>query len=377
MEFSLTQEQQAVQGLANRIFTEQSTHERLSEVEAGPGWDRALWTQLAEAGLLGLFLPEAIGGAGLGLAEVGLLLEESGRATAAIPLLALAVGALPLARFEAQRFEELLNAAAAGDRIVTAALSDCAMGPPTETRSSAEPMGDHWQLNGSMATIPWASIADVVLVPAECPDGDVYLFAIETALDGVEMMESPVYGGLSWGEVKLDDVRVPDVGRLADPRAVNWSWQASLVAISSLQVGVATGALDLTASYTAQREQFGRPIATFQGVATRAADAFIDTEIMTWTARQAAWRIDQDLASDVEAGVAKFWAAEGGHRVVSASQHLHGGIGVDMDYPLHRHYLLATQLDVVLGGSHRQLERIAQALASGSATATTGTGNPC
>ena len=120
----------------------------------------------------------------------------------------------------------------------------------------------------------------------------------------------------------------------------------------------------MTAEYTKTREQFDRPIATFQAVGQRAADAYIDTEAIRLTAWQAIWRLSEGLPATAEVAVAKFWAAEGGQRVVHAAQHLHGGMGVDRDYPLHRYFLWAKQLELTLGGATPQLLKLGAILAA-------------
>ena len=96
----------------------------------------------------------------------------------------------------------------------------------------------------------------------------------------------------------------------------------------------------------------------------RAADAFIDVEAIRLTTWQAAWRLDEGLPARDEVRIAKFWAAEAGQRVAYAAQHLHGGIGVDVDYPLHRYYLWSKQLELTLGSGARQLARLGEAIAA-------------
>ncbi|MEL7210068.1 MAG: acyl-CoA dehydrogenase family protein, partial [Actinomycetota bacterium] len=123
-------------------------------------------------------------------------------------------------------------------------------------------------------------------------------------------------------------------------------------------------AVHLTAEYTKTREQFDRPIATFQAVGQRAADAFIDTEAIRLTTWQAVWRLSEGLPAGEQVSVAKFWAAEGGQRVVHAAQHLHGGMGVDRDYPLHRYFLWAKQLELTLGGATRSLLDLGSSIAA-------------
>ena len=134
--------------------------------------------------------------------------------------------------------------------------------------------------------------------------------------------------------------------------------------LCATQAGVSAAALRLTATYTTERHQFGSPIATFQAVAQRAADAYIDTQGIQFTAWQAAWRLDEGLDAADELDIAKFWAAEAGSRVADAAQHLHGGIGVDTDYPLHRYYRLAKHLELTLGGRTERLRRLGARMAA-------------
>ena len=128
--------------------------------------------------------------------------------------------------------------------------------------------------------------------------------------------------------------------------------------------GLAAEAVRITGEYTTSREQFGRPIATFQAVGQRAADAYVDAQAIRLTMLQAAWRLANDAPADREVAVAKYYASLGGHRVVHAAAHLHGGMGVDRDYPLHRYFLLAKQLELTLGGASRQLVALGGILAA-------------
>ena len=148
---------------------------------------------------------------------------------------------------------------------------------------------------------------------------------------------------------------------------VAWIVLRATAALCAAAAGVTQEALRLTAEYTKTRKQFDQPIATFQAVAQRAADAFIDTEAVRLTALQAAWRIDQGLPADAAVAAAKVWAAQGGSRVTRAAQHLHGGVGVDREYPLHRYYTTARQLELTLGGATAQLRSLGKLIAAGAA----------
>ena len=152
--------------------------------------------------------------------------------------------------------------------------------------------------------------------------------------------------------VGADDFLVAGAGRCR--RACAWLLEHAEAALCLSVAGACDAAVKLTATYTTEREQFGKPIATFQAVGQRAADAFIDAEAVRLTAWQAVWRLAEGLPATSEVAVAKYWADEGAQRVVHAAQHLHGGMGVDRDYPLHRYYLLVKHLALVLGGRHHQ-----------------------
>jgi 3-oxocholest-4-en-26-oyl-CoA dehydrogenase beta subunit len=144
---------------------------------------------------------------------------------------------------------------------------------------------------------------------------------------------------------------------------VKWLVDRALAGLCAMEAGVVERALRMTAEYTSTREQFGKPIAKFQAVAQRAADAFIDVEAMKWTAWEAVWRLAQGLPADEEIAIAKFWVGDGGHRVVYAAQHLHGGIGIDLDYPLYRSYVWSKQIELTLGSATQHLVRLGAALA--------------
>jgi alkylation response protein AidB-like acyl-CoA dehydrogenase len=136
-----------------------------------------------------------------------------------------------------------------------------------------------------------------------------------------------------------------------------------MVALCALGVGVAERALELTAAYTSERKQFDKPLGSFQAVQQRAADAYVDVEAMRVTMWQAAWRISEGLEAEREVRIAKFWAAEGGQRVVSSAQHLHGGMGADIDYPLHRYTLWSKWIELAFGGATPTLARMGEVLA--------------
>jgi alkylation response protein AidB-like acyl-CoA dehydrogenase len=132
----------------------------------------------------------------------------------------------------------------------------------------------------------------------------------------------------------------------------------ALAGLCAIQIGITERALKLAASYTTEREQFGRPIGSFQAVQQRLADAFIDVEAIRWTTWHAVWLIAEGRPAQREAAIAKFWAAEAGARVVASAQQVHGGMGIDVTYPLSRYFLWAKQIELSLGSASQQLARL-------------------
>ena len=384
MDFTYSEEQEAVRELAGRIFTERVTHERLKEIEQagadeGP-IDRPLWRELADAGLLGIALDEEYGGAGLDFVAACLVIEAAGRTAAYVPLIETTVyGAAPIAQFgtAAQR-QAWLPGVSSGDTILTAAMAEL-VGEvilpggtsPTTTAQQPQPDGS-WVLEGTKACVPAAFVANAILVPATRvgPDGAVAgsgVFIVDADADGLRMTKQTTTGRTE-AILELTGVAVAADRQLggdgADGAAIITaiSEQAS-AALCVLEAGACATALSLTGEYTKTRVQFDKPIATFQAVGQRAADAYVDTEAIRLTAWQAASRLSAGLPASSEVAVAKFWAAEGGQRVVHAAAHLHGGVGVDRDYPLHRFFLLTRQIELTLGGANESLRRLGRALA--------------
>jgi alkylation response protein AidB-like acyl-CoA dehydrogenase len=312
-----------------------------------------------------LVVPEDQGGAGLGLVELCLLLREVGRRTAAVPALAtLALAALPIARLgtPAQR-AAWLPGVADGSAILTAALVD-PLGDPLRPDVVATRTGDGWRLDGVRTNVPAGTVANIFLVPARTEDQTIVV-AVRTDQPGVARTSQATTTGTPEALIELDGVLVVDEDRLGHTRDVlEQLVDMATVASCAVMAGVAAEAVRLTGAYTTEREQFGRPIASFQAVTQRAADAWVDAQSIELTMMQAAWRIDAGLPADREVAVAKFFAAEAGQRAVHAAQHLHGGMGVDRDYPLHRYFLWAKQHELFLGGANRQLLRLGASLAA-------------
>jgi 3-oxocholest-4-en-26-oyl-CoA dehydrogenase beta subunit len=371
MDFDLSDEQQATIDLAAKLLGDKATPDAIRAIEHVDDLrvDRDLWAAMADAGLLGIAVPAEHGGAGLGVLELALVLEEVGRRTAPVPALAaLALGGLPVARWGSTAQQAaILPGLVAGTTVLTAALVE-PLGDTLRPTTTARRDGDGWVLDGARTNVPAGLVADLVLVPATADDGGIGLFVVPADADGVTRERQDTTTGTPDARVTLDGVRVGDDAVLGpvdrDANALRWLVEHATVATCAVMAGVAAEAVRITGEYTSSREQFGRAIATFQAVGQRAADAYVDAQGIRLTMLQAAWRLSAGFPADREVAVAKYWASLGGQRVVHAAAHLHGGTGVDRDYPLHRYFLLAKQLELSLGGASRQLVALGGILAA-------------
>jgi alkylation response protein AidB-like acyl-CoA dehydrogenase len=363
MNFELTEEQNSLRDLARQILEAEVTQDRLKKVENDQNWfDEETWQQLARANLLGLTVPDAHGGSGLGMVEACILLEQIGRTVAPVPVLSTVVGALAVATFGSEdQQRSILPKVATGDWVLALALAEPESDDLAVPTMVASRDGNGWRLDGTKTCVPAVHLASVVLVSATSEDGPV-ICLLDPASKGVRLTRQLGTTGEPLFDIELSGAKAE--GALVAPGIAGWLAERAVVGLCAIEVGVADRAIEMTAGYTSGRVQFDRPLGSFQAVQQRAADAFIDVLAMRWTMWHAAWRLDEGLEATDEVAVAKFWAADGGHRVVSAAQHLHGGVGVDLDYPLHRYFYRSKQIEVTLGTATRQLIRLGQALAA-------------
>ena len=359
MDFTLSEAQAELTGLAAKILAERDTQERQ-------------WADLAAAGVLAAGLPSSLDGAGLGLLEHCSVLTEIGRAASQVPYLAsivLGTGALAAFGTPAQA-ERWAVPAGRGSVVLTAALAEEDGDDPRAPSGTARRSGDRWVLSGVKTAVPAAPRADLLLVPLATPDG-VAVFLVEPSADrGVTVERQELTDFSEAGRVTLDGALVSDdavLGGVARGAEItDWLVSRGTVGLCALQAGVIERALELTAEYARSRVQFGRPIGSFQAVRQRLADAYIDAEAVRLTMWQAAWLLDSgDVgpAADAAVATAKFWAADAGHRVAHTAVHVHGGVGIDMSYPLHRYFVAAKHYEFALGGATAQLRRIGADLA--------------
>ena len=365
MDFTFTDDQQAIRDLARGILEKEVTVERLQRSERAGAWhDGPLWKTLADAGLLGIVVPAAHGGMGLGVLELGVLLQELGRVVAPGDFLPTLVAAHAIAAHgSADRQRALLPAVARGEATLGVALVDARSSDPLRPGTTAERDGRALVLSGEKRAVIGGAGARRILVTAATGD-EAHVFLVDPDAPGVTLALQRGSSGEPSGTLTLNGVLVDELDRLAGGRnAVRELHESTLVALAAAQLGVCERALEITARYVRERVQFGVPIGSFQAVQHRLADCYIDLASMRWTTWRAAWALAEDHPAARAAAVAKFWAAEGGARIAAATQHLHGGIGVDLDYPIHRYFLRSKALELALGGAMPQLARLGRDLA--------------
>ena len=355
MDFELDGDLESVRELAAQIFGALAKVDRVADVENRErGFDRTLWRALGDAGLLAIALPEELGGGGMGTLGLVALLEEQGRHVAPVPLWsALAGAALPIARFgTAAQTSRWLPGLIDGSSLLVGVPEVADAGGPA---LSAVRQGESLIVDGQLTGVPAAAVADGLVVPVRCEDDSTVFVIVHVDAIGVGVTSVDVTSRESSATVRFEGVEVPPDGLLPGEGSeiLEWTRRRARVALSALQSGVCEEAVRRTAAYTSERIQFGRPLSTNQAVAVRAADAYLDTEAIRLTTRRAAWLLDSGRESEAESAslVAEWWASSGGLRVVHASQHLHGGIGADVDYPIHRYFLWGRQIAFTLGSA--------------------------
>lgn len=367
MDFRPGEEQAAIRELARGIFDKEVTPQRLGVAEAADGFDTRLWETLAEANLLGVAVPEAQGGMGLGLPELLTLCEEVGRAVAPAPVqAALVTGGLVVARFgDTAQQAAWLAPLASGVALLSAALDDPGSDDVERPAARARRDGGDFRLDGAKRFVPLGPRAARVLVPAALEDGTA-VFLLDPAAPGVRWTAARTSTGTPLFALELDGARVGGADRLAsDGGAVaRFAHDCGVVAGCATQIGVCERALEITTRHLREREQFGAPIGSFPAVQQRAADAWIDLQAIRWTTWRAAWRLAEGLPAARELLVARFWAAEAGQRITDTAQHLHGGLGVDVDYPIHRYFLWSRSLALGVGGAAPTLATLGRSLAA-------------
>ena len=359
MDFTISDEVKSVQQLAAQIMGDFTEVDKLKAVEQQDDvFDEKLWGALAEAGLLGLDIAENQGGMDLGFFALTVLCEEVGRTVAQVPVVPVLVGAAATLRrygSDSQK-DQWLPGIASGSTIVTSALEEYNNDDPAKPGCTAQPVEGGYALSGTKICVSQAQTAARVLVSAH--NGEELIVAlVDPKAAGVTLNRQEVTAGDTRHELVMDKAQVPAEDIVATGGdalvAMQWALQATRVALAAMALGVCDKMMRITGQYTSEREQFGRAVATFQAVSHRVADCYIDVECLRLVTQQAASLIDQGRPAADAVLMAKIWCGDVTHRVSQASQHCHGGTGVDKDYPLYRYCQWARQIELTTGSSAR------------------------
>jgi 3-oxo-4-pregnene-20-carboxyl-CoA dehydrogenase alpha subunit len=321
-----------------------------------PDLDAASWKELAQAGLLALALPTEVGGDGLGVLEVAAVLTQAGRHAARVPLLAtLALGVLPVTRrapVDVQR--DLLAGVATGETILTAAVREPSDPMPLAPATVADLTDGRGTVSGLKLGVPYAANARWILVPATVAEsGGPAVVVVSAGERGLDLQRTHTSSGLPEYTLRLD--RVP-VRHVLFGDAVGGLYRPAVAGACSVADGAVTAALELTTAYVRDRKQFGRPLATFQAVAQQIADVYVTARTLHLATMSACWRLAEGLDASGDVDVAGYWLAEHAPIAMRTCHHLHGGIGMDVTYPLPRYSALITDLVSLVGGASYRLD---------------------
>lgn len=400
MDFSLDETQQAAAELADQILKSRVVPEEMRQREEAGGWfDADTHRELAEAGLVGIALGEDVGGGGQGVLELAQVLESMGRHVAPLPLWGCSLAALALDRFgsDEQRQRELPGVIA-GTQLLTVGIqewhNDNYLSP--ETTAARAGSGAGWQLTGTKIVVEFADEAQKILVTASTADG-TGLFLADLSDSSISKNAGTSTNMQPVHEVIFTNTPAELVGTVgpagsastnasSNASPVVWLCRHAVAFLCVIQAGVVDKALKMTAEYTSTREQFGRPIATFQAVTQRLADQFMHVNGVKLSSTKALYLLSlansagggggdggsaggggDDSGEELDAALhtAKWYASHCAHEIAHATQHVHGGMGVDRDYPLHRYTLWNKHIETSLGASTQQLRSLGALLAAG------------
>jgi len=356
MDFSQTEEQKDIQTLANQILSDQVTVETLHKFDHRDvaRYDGKLWAQLADSGLLGITIPANKGGMGFGFNELALFIEECGRVLAPVPVIPTLISAMSLQQCGEQ---ELLGGVASGEVVLTVAFNEVThedMLAPKTTFSGGK-------LNGVKQCVPYVDFATRMLVVA-AEGGKPALFMVDPKDSSIQ--KTSLWSTTYEPQHVLTFKNTP-AKKIGGEAAVKYLVDHYTMALCAYQVGATEKMVQMTAKYTSEREQFGVKIASFQAVGHRTANCYIDAKCLKLVTQQAVSLLAEGKNASTAINVAKAWCGDAGHRISFAAQHLHGGMGVDRDYPLWRYCLWAKQNELMLGHSTYHLEKLGDAIAAG------------
>ncbi|WPN45549.1 MULTISPECIES: acyl-CoA dehydrogenase family protein [unclassified Pseudomonas] len=355
MDFELSEDQRAIAQMADGLFVDHCHDDYMRQWDtSGEPMMAPLWALCIETGLHALAIPEEHGGSGLGMTELMLVLQAQGKALAQVPLWRHQLAAATLARFGADDSAEWVAKAASGEVLLSLSIDGLSSARGIELQAQANVGG--WSINGRVAALSLGDQARAALVLVQA-EGQPRLLLLDLAAPEIQRVSAVLTHGEAVADLHIEGLTV-DASALLPTEAVAWLELRSVAALAALQLGVSEEQIRRTVEYVSERRQFERSIGSFQAVQMSMADNHIAVEALRTVLWQLAYRIDADLQAPSEALATAWMACEAGHRIGHVAQHVHGGIGVDLTYPIHRFLYWSRGLCLALGGSAASLERL-------------------
>lgn len=332
MDFTPDPAQQAVADVVNSVLDRENS-----------------WAALVSGGVAALGVPERLGGDGVGLPEIATALTEIGRHATLSPALAtLGLGTLPVLDMGSEAQQDRYLDGVAKGVVLTAALNEPGAALPERPATTLA----NGRLNGTKIAVPFAGQASWILVTTDGP-----VVVVSPQAEGVRLIKTPNSAGTEEFAVEFHDVEVASDAVLSDT-GVHRLNQLALAAIGAYAAGLIAGAVRLTADYVTNRHQFGRPLATFQAVSAQLADVYIASRTMGLAASSVVWRLSEGRDADEDLDILGYWLTSQLPPAIQTCHHLHGGMGMDITYPMHRYYSSVKDVTRLLGGAAHRLDLV-------------------
>lgn len=332
MDFTPDPAQQAVADVVNSVLDRENS-----------------WAALVSGGVAALGVPERLGGDGVGLPEIATALTEIGRHATLSPALAtLGLGTLPVLDMASEAQQDRYLDGVAKGAVLTAALNEPGAALPERPATTLA----NGRLNGTKIAVPFAGQASWILVTTDGP-----VVVVSPQAEGVRLIKTPNSAGTEEFAVEFHDVEVASDAVLSDT-GVHRLNQLALAAIGAYAAGLIAGAVRLTADYVTNRHQFGRPLATFQAVSAQLADVYIASRTMGLAASSVVWRLSEGRDADEDLDILGYWLTSQLPPAIQTCHHLHGGMGMDITYPMHRYYSSVKDVTRLLGGAAHRLDLV-------------------
>ncbi|MUL84009.1 MULTISPECIES: acyl-CoA dehydrogenase family protein [unclassified Mycolicibacterium] len=332
MDFTPNPEQQAVADVVTSVLERDNT-----------------WDALVSGGVAALGVPDRLGGDGLGLPELSTALTEIGRHGTTGPALAtLGLGLVSLFDLASDAQQDRYLSGVATGAVLSAALNEPGQSLPERPATNYA----DGKLNGTKTGVPYAGTAQWLVVTA-----DSAVVVVSPAADGVTVTKTPTSNGSDEYVITFADVAI-DAADVLDGASAHRVNQLALAATGAFAAGLVAGALRLTADYVATREQFGRPLSTFQTVAAQLAEVYIASRTISLVSTSVSWRLSEGLDADEDLGILGYWLTSQAAPAMRLCHHLHGGMGMDITYPMDRYYSSIKDLTRLLGGPSHRLDLV-------------------